>query len=190
LNLRSWWFLWCLQWPPILSLQMKLFLYQRNCQSWLLNNIFWISICSWNMTMLLSCIVSSCEIVSRVHCVCKDHALFIIFCIILFWFYHARMHSFMHDDRLRACPSYLLGLLYDCKVMNVLKWLCAIRFRVSAFGGYIKGPSPSLSFNFSRIPLYESCLHSSLGFSRCSWWLLHGHHLHTPSLLLCNLFQF
>jgi len=57
---------------------------------------------------------------------------------------HARMHGLMHDGRLRACPSYLLGLLYGCKVMNVLKWLCAIRFRVSAFGGYIKGPSPSL----------------------------------------------
>jgi hypothetical protein len=34
---------------------------------------------------------------------------------------HARMHNFMHDGRLRACPSYLLGLLYGCKVMNVLK---------------------------------------------------------------------
>jgi hypothetical protein len=34
---------------------------------------------------------------------------------------HARMHGLMHDGRLRACPSYLLGLLYGCKVMNVLK---------------------------------------------------------------------
>jgi len=55
-----------------------------------------------------------------------------------------RMHGLMHDGWLQACPSYLLGLLYGCKVMNILKWLCAIRFRVSAFGGCIKGPSPSL----------------------------------------------
>ncbi len=34
---------------------------------------------------------------------------------------HANMHGLMHDGRLRACPSYLLGLLYGCKVMNVLK---------------------------------------------------------------------
>jgi hypothetical protein len=33
----------------------------------------------------------------------------------------ARMHDLMHDGWLRACPSYLLGLLYGCKVMNVLK---------------------------------------------------------------------
>jgi hypothetical protein len=57
---------------------------------------------------------------------------------------HAHMHGLMHDGRLRACPSYLLKLLYGCKVMNILKWLCAIRFRVSVFGGCIKGPSPSL----------------------------------------------
>jgi hypothetical protein len=44
-------------------------------------------------------------------------------------------------------------------------------------------------FSFSRIPGFESCFHSLLGFSRCSWWSLHGHRLHTLSLLLCNTFS-
>jgi len=29
---------------------------------------------------------------------------------------HARMHGLIHDGQLRACPSYLLGLMYGCKV--------------------------------------------------------------------------
>jgi hypothetical protein len=29
---------------------------------------------------------------------------------------HARMHGLIHDGRLRACPSYLLGLMYSCRV--------------------------------------------------------------------------
>jgi hypothetical protein len=29
---------------------------------------------------------------------------------------HAHMHSLIHDGRLRACQSYLLGLMYGCKV--------------------------------------------------------------------------
>jgi len=34
---------------------------------------------------------------------------------------HARMHGLMHDGRVWACPSYLLRLLYGCKVRSVLK---------------------------------------------------------------------
>jgi len=29
---------------------------------------------------------------------------------------HARMHGLIHDGRLRACSSYFLGLMYDCRV--------------------------------------------------------------------------
>jgi hypothetical protein len=51
---------------------------------------------------------------------------------------HARIHGLIHDGRLRACPSYLLGLMY------VLKWLYAIRcLGFQLFGDCIKGPSPS-----------------------------------------------
>jgi hypothetical protein len=37
------------------------------------------------------------------------------------WVCHARMHGFIHDGRLWACPSCLLGLMY------VLRWLYTIR---------------------------------------------------------------
>jgi len=30
--------------------------------------------------------------------------------------YHARMHGLIHDSRLRACHSCLLGLMYALKV--------------------------------------------------------------------------
>jgi hypothetical protein len=29
---------------------------------------------------------------------------------------HARMHSLIHDGRLHACPSCLLGLMYVCRI--------------------------------------------------------------------------
>jgi hypothetical protein len=29
---------------------------------------------------------------------------------------HARIHGLIYDGRLRACPSYLLGLMYGCRV--------------------------------------------------------------------------
>jgi hypothetical protein len=53
---------------------------------------------------------------------------------------HARIHGLIHDGRLRACPSYLLGLMY------VLKWLYAIRcLGFQSFGGCMKGAKPFLS---------------------------------------------
>ncbi len=58
------------------------------------------------------------------------------------------MHGLIHDGRLRACPSCLLGLMY------VLKWLYVIKcLGFQLFGDYIKGQALPFSFSFSRIPL-------------------------------------
>jgi hypothetical protein len=39
---------------------------------------------------------------------------------------HARMHSLIHDGRLRACPSCFLRLLYVCRVNVFFRWLYTI----------------------------------------------------------------
>ncbi len=56
---------------------------------------------------------------------------------------HARMHGLIHDGRLWACPSYLLGLMYDCRV-NVRSSVTARYqvFRVSAFWWLYKRAKP------------------------------------------------
>ncbi len=60
---------------------------------------------------------------------------------------HARMHDLIHDGRLQACPSCLLGLLYVCRV-NVRSQVI-IRYqvlRVSTFWWLYKRPSPFFLF--------------------------------------------
>jgi hypothetical protein len=54
---------------------------------------------------------------------------------------YAHTHGLIHDGRLWACPSWLLGLMY------VLRWLYIIRCLGFQFvGGCIKGQPPPFSF--------------------------------------------
>jgi hypothetical protein len=95
------------------------------------------------------------------------------------------MHALMHDDRLWACPSCPLGLMY------VIRWLYAIKCLGFHFiGGYIKAkPFPS-PFSISKIPLSgktSSIIKDFLPYLdrtfRCSQWPLHDHRLHTLHFL-------
>ncbi len=80
--------------------------------------------------------------------------------------YHARMHGLIHDGRLQACQSCLLGLMY------VLRLLYAIRcFRVMAclrfklVDSYIKGQIFPFSCQFFQNSFVrESFFHSQTEF--------------------------
>jgi hypothetical protein len=88
------------------------------------------------------------------------------------------VYGLIHHGQLRACPCALSGLIHGLRRLNAIRYL---GFQLLATVWKVQ---PFLSFlNFSRIPCFESCLHSLLGFSRCSRWSLHGHRLHTLSIL-------
>jgi hypothetical protein len=56
------------------------------------------------------------------------------------WDYHARMHGFIHDSRLRACHSCLLGLMYIFKLLYAIRCFMVMDCLGFQFiGNYIKG---------------------------------------------------
>ncbi len=60
-------------------------------------------------------------------------------------------------------------------------------FRVLAFWWLYKRAKPFPSpLVFLKFLCQESCLHSQIGFSKCSRQLLHNHHLNTCSFFFCN----